>query len=171
MFLVTLSLVEPAFGLVFWMTLSFLTVLFILAKFAWKPILNSLHEREKTIEDALSEAKKAREEIANMKASNEDLMRQARAEREELLKEARDVRDREIATAKDKAKAEADAMLGRAREDRRNEKHAAITEMKNQVAELSILVAERILKEKLGDPAAQKALVDKVMTEADLRKS
>jgi F-type H+-transporting ATPase subunit b len=171
MFLVTLSLVEPAFGLVFWMTLSFLTVLFILAKFAWKPILNSLHERERTIEDALSEAKKAREEIANMKASNEDLMRQARAEREELLKEARDVRDREIATAKDKAKSEADALLGRAREDIRNEKNAAITEMKNQVAELSILVAERILKEKLGDPAAQKALVDKVMTEADLRKS
>jgi F-type H+-transporting ATPase subunit b len=171
MFLVTLSLVEPAFGLVFWMTLSFLTVLFILAKFAWKPILNSLHEREKTIEDALSEARTAREEIANMKASNEDLMRQARAEREELLKEARDVRDREIATAKDKAKSEADALLGRAREDIRNEKNAAITEMKNQVAELSILVAERILKEKLGDPAAQKALVDKVMTEADLRKS
>ena len=106
-----------------------------------------------------------------MKASNEDLMRQARAEREELLKEARDVRDREIATAKDKAKSEADALLGRAREDIRNEKNAAITEMKNQVAELSILVAERILKEKLGDPAAQKALVDKVMTEADLRKS
>ena len=171
MFLVTLSLVEPAFGLVFWMTLSFLTVLFILAKYAWKPILNSLHEREKTIEDALSGAKKAREEIANMKASNEDLMRQARAEREELLKEARDVRDREIATAKDKAKAEADAMLGRAREDIRNEKNAAITEMKNQVAELSILVAERILKDKLGDPAAQKALVDKVMAEADLRTS
>jgi len=171
MFLVALSLVEPAFGLVFWMTLSFLTVLFILAKFAWKPILTSLHERERTIEEALSEARKAREEIANMKASNEDLMRQARSEREELLKEARDVRDREIATAKDKAKAEADAMLGRAREDIRNEKNAAITEMKNQVAELSILVAERILKEKLGDPAAQKALVDKVMTEADLRTS
>jgi len=171
MFLVTLSLVEPAFGLVFWMTLSFLTVLLWWRTRGADLPLNSLHEREKTIEDALSEAKKAREEIANMKASNEDLMRQARAEREELLKEARDVRDREIATAKDKAKAEADAMLGRAREDIRNEKNAAITEMKNQVAELSILVAERILKEKLGDPAAQKALVDKVMTEADLRKS
>lgn len=166
-----MELVKPAIGLIFWMTISFGLVLWILAKFAWKPILTSLHEREKTIEDALSEAKKAREEIANMKASNEDLMRQARAEREELLKEARDVRDREIATAKDKAKAEADALLGRAREDIRNEKNAAITEMKNQVAELSILVAERILKDKLGDPAAQKALVDKVMTEADLRKS
>ena len=165
------SLVEPSFGLIFWMTLSFLAVLFILAKFAWKPILNGLKEREASIADSLNEAKKAREEIAAMNARNEDLMREAREEREVLLKEARDIRDREIATAKERAKAEGDAMLARAREDIRNEKNAAIAEMKNEVAQLSILVAERILKEKLGDPAAQKALVDKVMAEADLRKS
>jgi len=165
------SLVEPAFGLIFWMTLSFGIVFFLLAKFAWKPILKSLHEREKSIEDAISEAKKAREEMAGLKASNEELMREARAERELLLKDARDIRDKEIAEAKTKAKAEADAMLGRAREDIRNEKNAAITEVKNQVAELSVQIAERILKEKLGDAAAQKALVDKVMNEADLRRS
>ncbi|HQV76153.1 MAG TPA: F0F1 ATP synthase subunit B [Flavobacteriales bacterium] len=165
------SLVEPSFGLIFWMTLSFLAVLFILAKFAWKPILNGLKEREASIADSLNEAKKAREEIAAMNARNEDLMREAREEREVLLKEARDIRDREIATAKERAKAEGDAMLARAREDIRNEKNAAIAEMKNEVAQLSILVAERILKEKLGDPAAQKALVDKVMAEADQRKS
>jgi F-type H+-transporting ATPase subunit b len=169
MFLVTLSLVEPAFGLVFWMTLSFLTVLFILAKFAWKPILTSLHEREKTIEDALSEARKAREEIANMKASNEDLMRQARAEREELLKEARDVRDREIATAKDKAKAEADAMLGRARAEIQNEKKAAMAEIKILVGDLSVEIAEKILREKLGDDQAQRALVDRMLKDAETR--
>jgi F-type H+-transporting ATPase subunit b len=98
-------------------------------------------------------------------------MRQARAERDTLLKEARDIRDKEIAEAKSKAKAEADAMLGRAREDIRNEKNAAIVELRNQVADLSVQVAERILKEKLGDAAAQKALVDKVMTDIDLRKS
>jgi F-type H+-transporting ATPase subunit b len=169
--MVLASLVQPAFGLVFWMTLSFLTVLYILAKFAWKPILKSLHEREKTIEDALSEAKKAREENAAIMAKGEDLMREARAERELLLKDARDIRDKEISDAKTRAKAEADAMLGRAREDIRNEKNAAITEMKNQVAELSIQVAERILKDKLGDAVAQKSLVDKVMNEADMRKS
>ena len=106
-----------------------------------------------------------------MTAQNEELMRAAREEREVLLKEARDIRDREISEAKVKAKAEGDAMISRAREEIRNEKNAAITEMKNQVAELSILVAERILKDKLGDPAAQKALVDKVMAEADMRKS
>ncbi|MGV3636089.1 MAG: F0F1 ATP synthase subunit B [Flavobacteriales bacterium] len=164
-------LIEFSFGLIFWMTVSFLVVLFILGKFAWKPILGVLGERERTIEDALNEAKRARAEFAAMTAQNEELMRAAREEREVLLKEARDIRDREISEAKVKAKAEGDAMISRAREEIRNEKNAAITEMKNQVAELSILVAERILKEKLGDPAAQKALVDKVMAEADMRKS
>ena len=164
-------LIEFSFGLIFWMTVSFLVVLYILGKFAWKPILGVLGERERTIEDALNEAKKARAEFAAMTAQNEELMRAAREEREVLLKEARDIRDREISEAKVKAKAEGDAMISRAREEIRNEKNAAITEMKNQVAELSILVAERILKDRLGDPAAQKALVDKVMAEADMRKS
>lgn len=164
-------LIDFSFGLIFWMTVSFLTVLYILGKFAWKPILAMLGERERTIEDALNEAKKAREVIAAMNASNQDLMREAREEREVLLKEARDIRDHEIATAKERARTEGDAMLARAREDIRNEKHAAIAEMKNEVAHLSIMVAERILKEKLGDPAAQKALVDKVMAEAELGRS
>jgi len=164
-------LIEFSYGLIFWMTVSFLAVLFILRKFAWKPILGALSEREQTIEDALNEAKKAREEIAAMNARNADLMREAREEREVLLKEARDIRDKEIAQAKERAKVEADAMLARARTDIQNEKNAAIVEMKNQLAELSIQVAEVILKEKLADPRAQQGLVDKVMAEAELRKS
>lgn len=166
-----MQLVEVNYGLIFWMAVSFLIVLFILKKFAWGPILGALSERERSIEDALNEARKAREEIAAMNARNEDLMREAREEREVLLKEARDIRDKEIATAKERAKAEAEALLARARTDIQNEKNAAITEMKNQVAELSIQVAERILREKLADTAAQQALVDKVMAEAELRKS
>ncbi|MFN3875987.1 MAG: F0F1 ATP synthase subunit B [Flavobacteriales bacterium] len=165
------SLVEPSFGLIFWMTLTFATVLFLLTKFAWKPILKGLKDREASIADALNEAKRAREEMASLNARNEELMRQAREERELLLKEARDIRDKEIAEAKSKAKAEADALLARALTDIQNEKNAALTEMKNQVAELSILVAERILREKLDSAAAQQALVDKVMAEAELRKS
>ncbi|HQW86816.1 MAG TPA: F0F1 ATP synthase subunit B [Flavobacteriales bacterium] len=165
------SLVNPSIGLIFWMTLTFVTVLFLLAKFAWRPILNGLKEREASIADALNEAKRAREEMASLNAKNEELMRQAREERELLLKEARDIRDREIAEAKGRAKTEADALLTRARADIQNEKNAALTEMKNQVAELSILVAERILKEKLADSKAQEALVDKVMAEAQLRRS
>jgi len=165
------SLVEPAFGLIFWMTLSFGIVFFLLAKFAWKPILKALHEREQSIEDAIGEARKAREEVAAMKAGNEDLLKEARAERELMLKEARDIRDKEIADAKGRAKAEADAILARAREDILNEKNAATTEMKNQVGELSIVVAERILRDKLGDKAAQQTLLDKVMKESDIHLS
>ena len=154
-----MELVTPAIGLLFWMCLSFGIVVWLLAKYAWKPILKSVSDRERSIEDALNEAKKMRSEMASMSADNEALMRQAREDREVLLKEARDIRDKEIAEAKGRAKAEGDALLARTREDIRNEKMAAITEMKNQVAELSIQVAERILREKLGDAAAQKALV------------
>ena len=164
-------LLKPDPGLLFWMCVSFGIVVFLLGKFAWKPILGAVKTREQSIADALNEAKKMRDDMAKMSASNEEVMRQARAERDTLLKEARDIRDKEIAEAKSKAKAEADAMLGRAREDIRNEKNAAIVELRNQVADLSVQVAERILKEKLGDAAAQKALVDKVMTDIDLRKS
>ena len=166
-----MNLLKPDPGLLFWMCLSFGIVVFLLSKYAWKPILSAVKTREQSIEDALNEAKKMRDDMAKMTASNEEVMRQARAEREVLLKDARDIRDKEISEAKGRAKAEADAILGRAREDIRNEKNAAIVELRNQVAELSLQVAERILKEKLGDAAAQKALVDKVMSDVDLRKS
>jgi len=128
-------------------------------------------DRRQGIQDALNEAKKMREEIASMKAGNEALMAQAREEREVLLKEARDIRDKEIAEAKNKAKAEAEALLGRAREDIRNEKMRAIGELKSQVAELSLQVAETILRDKLGNNVAQEALVDKVIKDAELRRS
>ena len=160
------SLVEPAFGLIFWMVLSFGIAFFLLAKFAWKPILSALDERERSIEDAIGEARKARDEVAAMKAGNEELLQSARAEREKLLKEARDIRDKEVAEAKELARAQADALLARAREDIRNEKNAAIVEMKNQVGELSILVAERILRQELKDKSAQQALVDQVLKES-----
>ncbi|MBK6831118.1 MAG: F0F1 ATP synthase subunit B [Flavobacteriales bacterium] len=166
-----MDLVTPDLGLLFWMCLSFGIVVWLLAKYAWKPILSSVKQRESSIEDALNEAKKMREDMARMAANNESIMQQAREERELLLKDARDIRDKEIAGAKAKAKTEADALLSRARTDIQNEKNAAITEMKNQVAELSIMVAERILKDKLDVSVAQQGLVDKVMAEAELRKS
>ena len=166
-----MSLVTPDIGLLFWMIVSFGIVVWLLGKYAWKPILSSVKEREGSIADALNEAKKMREDMAKMSASNEEIMRAAREERELLLKDARDIRDKEIADAKTRAKVEGDALLTRARADIQNEKNAAITEMKNQVAELSILVAERILKDKLEVSAAQQGLVDKVMAEAEMRKS
>jgi F-type H+-transporting ATPase subunit b len=164
-------LIQFSFGLIFWMTVSFLAVLFILRKFAWKPILETLNERERGIEDALSEAKKAREEMAALNARNEDLNRAAREEREVLLKEARDIRDNEIAEAKEKAKAEAAAMIERARAEIRNEKNAAVADIKMLVGELSVEIAEKLLREKLADDAAQRALVDRMLKEAEARLS
>jgi F-type H+-transporting ATPase subunit b len=164
-------LIQFSFGLIFWMTVSFLAVLFILRKFAWKPILETLNERERGIEDALSEAKKAREEMAALNARNEDLNRAAREEREVLLKEARDIRDKEIAEAKEKAKAEAAAMIERARAEIRNEKNAALADIKMLVGELSVEIAEKLLREKLADDAAQRALVDRMLKEAEARLS
>lgn len=165
------SLVEPSFGLIFWMTLSFLAVLFILAKFAWKPILNGLKEREASIADALNEAKKAREEIVDMNARHAELERDAREAREVLLKEARDIRDTEIAEAKGKAKIEAAALLERARAEIRNEKNAAVADIKILVGELSVEIAEKLLRERLTDDAAQRALVDRMLKEAEDRLS
>lgn len=163
-----MELVQPAFGLVFWMLVSFLIVLFILGKFAWKPILKALKDRETSIEDALRSADKAREAMENLKADNEKLLNEARAERERMLREARDTKDAIINEAKGKATTEANRLLQMAREAINNEKQAAITELKNQVATLSIEIAEKILREQLKDSAKQKELAEKYLKEVKL---
>ena len=163
-----MELVQPAFGLVFWMLVSFLIVLFILGKFAWKPILKALKERETSIEDALRSADKAREAMENLKADNEKLLSEARAERERMLREARDTKDAIINEAKGKATTEANRLLQMAREAINNEKLAAITELKNQVATLSIEIAEKILREQLKDSAKQKELAEKYLKEVKM---
>ena len=142
-----MELVKPEFGLVFWMTVSFLIVVFILSKFAWGPILNSLKERETSIEDSLNAAKKAKDEVANMKSENEQLLKQARNERDMMLKEARETKDAIVNEARAKAQSEADRMIATARETIQNEKMAAITELKNQVATLSIEIAEKVIRQ------------------------
>jgi F-type H+-transporting ATPase subunit b len=161
-----LDLVNPAFGLVFWQTVTFLTILFILSKFAWKPIMSGLKEREQNIEDALSTAKKAREEMAEMKSENEKLLAQARVERDKMLKEAQVASNNMITEAKDKASAEGARLLESARISINNEKQAAITEVKNQAATLSIHIAEKLLKRELANEQAQKQLVDEFIKEA-----
>ena len=143
-----MELLKPAFGLTFWMVLGFLIVLFLLTKFAWKPILNALNERDKSIEDALNAAIKAKDEMANLKADNEKLLAEARVTKDNIINEARD-----------KATAEADRLLTLAREGIHNEKMAAITDLKNQVALLSVEIAEKIMKQQLADDGKQKALV------------
>ncbi len=163
-----MELVKPEFGLVFWMTLSFLIVVFILSKFAWKPILSSLKERETSIEDALNAAKKAKDEVANMKAENEALLQEARMERDRMMKEARDTKDAIISEARTKAKTESDRLLAIARESIQNEKMAAITELKNQVATLSIEIAEKVIRQQLANDEKQKALVSDLLKDVKM---
>ena len=163
-----MELVKPEFGLVFWMTVSFLIVVFILRKFAWGPILSSLKERETSIEDALNAAKKAKDEVANMKAENEQLLKQARNERDLMLKEARDTKDAIVNEARVKAQTEADRMIASARETIQNEKMAAITELKNQVATLSIEIAEKVIRQQLASDEKQKALVNDLLKDVKL---
>lgn len=161
-------LLSPSYGLIVWTLLAFLTVLFLLKKFAWKPILKSLQEREESIQNAIDSAEKAREEIKAMKAGNEQIIREAKAERDQLMKEAREIKDSIIAEAKTKAQAEGEKMLASARENINNEKLAAITELKNQVAQLSIEIAEKILKEEFSSADKQKQFVKALLDDVKL---
>lgn len=163
-----MELVKPAFGLIFWMVVSFSIILFLLKKFAWKPILDSLKERENTIADALNSAQKAKEEMAALKAGNEKLLQEARNERDQLLKEARDAKEAIINEAKTKASEEANKLLTIARESIANEKMAAITELKNHVATLSIEIAEKVLKQELSAEGKQKQLIDSLLKDVKL---
>jgi F-type H+-transporting ATPase subunit b len=163
-----MELVKPDIGLLFWMVVSFLIVFVLLRKFAWKPILEMLDEREKAIETALQSAEKAKEEMARLQANNEQLVQEAKAERDAILKLARDTKDNIIAEAKEKATVEADRLTAIARENINNEKMAAITELKNQVAQLSVEIAERLIKVELSNKESQTTLINKYLEEAKL---
>ena len=163
-----MELVKPAIGLVFWMIVSFSIILFILAKFAWKPVLNMIKERESSIEDALSSAEKARKEMKDLMANNEKIIAEARAEKDNMLKEAREAKESIINEARNKAKEEADRVLATARETIQNEKTAAITELKNQVALLSLEIAEKVLKQNLSSDEKQKELVTNLIKDVTL---
>lgn len=162
-----MELVNPGIGLIFWMTLSFGIVLFLLSKFVWPLILGGLKEREEEIANALESARLARKEIENLQASNEDLLKEARDEREELIREARRLKDDLIASAKGQAEVEAKQIIENAKVVIEQEKAAAISELKNQVADLSIEIAEKLLKAELSDDKKQKELMDKLVGEAD----
>ena len=163
-----MKLVTPDIGLLFWMLVSFSIVLFLLRKFAWKPILASLKSREESISEALNTAKKAKEEMALLKADNEKLLQQARAEPDAMLKEARDTKDAIISESKSKAQAEANKIMASARETINTEKNAAIADLKNQVASMSIDIAEKILRQELSRDEKQKSLMENLMRDVSL---
>ncbi len=158
-----MELVTPAFGLFFWTVLIFIFLLILLKKFAWKPILNAVNERNDSISDALASAEKAKEDMTKLKADNEQILNEARIERDEILKEARNLKDKTITEAKNIAKNEANAIIELAKSAIENEKRAAINDIKNQVASLSIEIAEKILSKELSDSKSQKALIEDLL--------
>ena len=163
-----MDLVTPEIGLLFWTTVVFLLLLIVLKKYAWKPILRSVDERNKNIEDALKAADKAKEEMLALNADNERILMEAKKERDVLLKEGREIKENIINEAKDKARIDAEKILKTAKEQITNEKMKAITELKNQVADLSIEIAEIILKSELQDLNKQKELVSSALEKKDL---
>jgi len=157
-----------SFGLFFWQILILVLLVWLLNKFAWKPILNAVNEREDGIKKALEEADKARQEMAELNASNEKILKEARAEREKMLKDAREIKEALISEAKDEAKMQADKIITQAKTTIENEKQAAIVELKRQVAELSVGIAEKVIKEELSNKDKQIKLIDKMLDEASI---
>ncbi len=163
-----MDLVTPAFGLIFWTVLIFILLLILLKKYAWKPILNAVNERNDSIADALASAEKAKEDMAKLKADNEQILNEARVERDEILKEARSLKDKTIIEAKNIAKNEADTIIASAKLAIENEKRAAINDIKNQVASLSIEIAEKILSKELSDSKSQKVLIEDLLNKTNI---
>lgn len=157
------ALVNPDLGLIVWQTVVFLVLVFILGRFAWGPIISSLKEREQTIETALGEAKKARDEMASLKSQNEALLKQAREERDNLLREAKVAADKLVSDAREQAKVQADAMIARAQATIQQEKNAAIAELKNQVADISLNIAQRVVGNTLANGDAQRQLISELV--------
>jgi F-type H+-transporting ATPase subunit b len=159
---------EFSLGLFFWQAVLFLALVFLLRKFAWKPILDSVNDREEGIKNALDSAEKAKLEMENLQADNQKLLKEARAERETMLKEARDIKNKMIEEAKDQAKEEANKLIQQAQASIETEKKAAIAELKSQVANLSIDIAEKVVREELSNKDKQMKLVESMLGEATL---
>jgi F-type H+-transporting ATPase subunit b len=163
-----MELVNPGIGLIFWMTLAFGTVFFVLSKFAWPSILKALKEREQHIEEALQAADLTKEEMKKLKIDNEKLLKEAKEERDVILNDARKIRDKMIDDARNRANEEADRIVESARVRIENDKMAAIVEVKNQIAKVSIDIAEMILREKMKSDKEQTDFIEKLIDESRL---
>jgi len=168
-FLVELHpMVTPSIGLIFWTAVSFIILLFLLKKFAWKPILKAVNDREESISNALNSAEEAKKEMANLTSANEQLLKEAREERDSLMKEAREMKADIIAKAKEEAKGEGEKMIASAKAVIETERKSAVADLKNQVAALSIEIAEKVVKGELNSDDKQKALVAGLVEEVNL---
>ncbi|OFX82787.1 MAG: ATP synthase F0 subunit B [Bacteroidetes bacterium GWF2_33_16] len=163
-----MELIKPDIGLLIWMMVSFGMVTFLLVKYAWKPILKALKERENTIEKRLLAAKKAKDELAKIEFGNEKITALAKIERENMLKEAKEIKNSIIEEARTEAKIEARKIIEEAKKGVEKEKADAINEIKNQISELSIIIAQKILKHELEHKENQKHLINKLIDDIDL---
>ncbi|AQX06899.1 F0F1 ATP synthase subunit B [Elizabethkingia meningoseptica] len=163
-----MDLLTPSIGNIFWTTVVFLILVILLGKFAWKPILSAINTRETNIVDALNQVKLAKAEMENLKADNERIIREAKIERDAILKEAREIKDKIVGEAKDAAKAEGDKLIEQARQTITAEKNAAMADIKSQIGELSVNIAESILKQKLDNNDAQNQLVENILNKSNL---
>lgn len=155
-------------SLVFWTTLIFLVFFLLLRKFAWRPILGAVKQREDSINNALQAAENARKEMQNLQADNERIIQEARAERDAMIKEAREIKEKMIADARVEAQAQGEKMIEQAKATINSEKNAAMAELKAQVSGLSLEIAEKILKQELSNAAAQTTLVEKMLDDVKL---
>jgi F-type H+-transporting ATPase subunit b len=157
-----------SFGLFIFQTLIFVGLIILLKKFAWKPILDAVNEREEGIKNALTAADNARQEMQNLQADNQRILQEARMERDALLKDAREMKDKMVADAKNEAQAQGLKMIEQAKAAIEGEKNAAMAELKLQVSTLSLEIAEKLLKDELSNKAAQVKLVEKMLGDAKL---
>lgn len=155
-------------GLFVMQTIILLVLIFLMVKFAWKPILNSLNDREEGIQSALDAAANAKKEMQNLQADNEKLIKEARAEREAMIKEAREIKEKMISDAKDQAQVEANKLIKQAKATIESEKQAALVDIKNQVASLSVEIAEKVVRRELNDKSKQLKLVEEMLGDVTL---
>ena len=163
-----MSLITPEFGIIFWTLVVFGLVLFILGKYAWKPILSALDERERTITDSLAQAEKAREEMANLNANHEQLLDEAREESNKMLREAKEIRDQTINKSKGEAKVEYARIIAEAKEEIDRQKLAAIAELKNQVGSLALEISGKVLRKELATSGLQQEYISILVDEAKM---
>jgi F-type H+-transporting ATPase subunit b len=157
-----------SFGLFFWQIAIIVVLVILLKKFAWKPILDALHAREEGIQDALEAAENARKEMQNLKADNEKLLQEARLERDNMIREAREIKERIISEAKEDAQKEGEKMIRQAKTTIQTEKNAALADIKNQVATLSVQIAEKVVREELSTKGRQEKLVEDMLDDVTL---
>jgi F-type H+-transporting ATPase subunit b len=160
---------EFSLGLFFWQTLIFVGLIFLLKKYAWKPILSAVNEREASIKDALEAAKEARSEMESLQSDNQRILKEARAQKEALLKEARTIRSEMINTAKVEAQSEADKILSQAQEAIQNEKRTAVNELKDHVSSIALDIATKVLQNELESKDKQMQLVSKLLQDSDMK--